>query len=124
MIGEIQWLLDRASESLKAAKLMANNHLYHSAVSEGYYTMFYCAQAPILQKGKNASTHKGVIIHFSDSYIKTNEIDRSFSAMLSNAFAARGKADYEIGLEISAPETETVIADAEQFFQMTLGILQ
>lgn len=66
MTDECRWLLERASESLKAADLMFKNELFHSAVSEGYYVMFYCAQALILSKGKNASTHKGVLGLFGE----------------------------------------------------------
>lgn len=118
MTDECRWLLERASESLKAADLMFKNELFHSAVSEGYYVMFYCAQALILSKGKNASTHKGVLGLFGELYVKTGEIDRSFSAMISNAFSARGKADYEIGMDIPADEAQKVIADAHRFLDL------
>lgn len=80
--------------------------------------MFYCAQSLILSKGKNASTHKGVLGLFGELFVKTGEIDRSYSAMISNAFSARGKADYEIGMDIPADEAQKVIADAHRFLDL------
>ena len=120
MTDECRWLLERANESLKAADLMFRNKLFHSAVSEGYYAMFYSAQALILARGENASTHKGVLALFSKLYVKTGEVDRSFSAMISTAFSARGKADYEIGMDIPSDEAQRVIADAHQFYELAL----
>lgn len=112
---EIKWLLERANESMHAAELMIQGSLLHSAVSEGYYAMFYAAQALIMKKGENTSTHKGVLTRFSALYIKTGELDRSLGVALSQAFAARGKADYEIGLEISLKEAVAVVSQARYF---------
>lgn len=120
MEKEIKWLLERANESMHAAELMLQGSLLHSAVSEGYYAMFYAAQALIMAKGENTSTHKGVLTRFSALYIKTGELDRSLSVALSQAFAARGKADYEIGLEISPAEAEAVVSSARYFLAAAL----
>ena len=124
MTDEIQWLLTRSKDGIKATELMISNDLHHSAVSEGYYAMFYLAQALILDKGRNASTHKGVLTLFSALYVKTGEMDRSFSVMLANAFAARGKADYEIGIDIDKDEAKTVLADARTFYEAARQKLQ
>lgn len=121
---EIKWLLDRAKESLQAAELMLQGALLHSSVSEGYYAMFYAAQALLMVKGENASTHKGVLTRFSAVYIKTGELDRAFGIALSKAFAARGKADYEIGLEISRTEAESVVSAARHFLEAAMDKLK
>mgnify|MGYP006301482481 CR=1 FL=1 len=118
MTKEIQWLLERADESLQAAELTLNNRLFHSSVSKAYYAMFYAAQALVLSKGKNAATHKGVLTQFSALFIKTGEVDRSYGVMLARAFAARGKADYEIGVEITEQEAGQSLADARSFLSM------
>lgn len=118
---EVKWLLNRAEESLQAAELMLEGSLLHSAVSEGYYAMFYAAQALLMVKGENASTHKGVLTRFSAVYIKTGELDRSLGVVLSRAFAARGKADYEIGLEISRTEAESVVSAARLFLEAAMN---
>lgn len=120
MTDEIQWLLTRADESIQATELMISNQLYHSAVSETYYAMFYLAQALILDKHETASTHKGVLTRFSALYVKTDEMNRSFSVMLANAFAARGKADYEIGVDISEAEAKKLLANARSFQEAAL----
>lgn len=121
---EIKWLMERANESLQAAELMLQGSLLHSAVSQGYYAMFYAAQALLMAKGDGASTHKGVLTRFSVLYIKTGELSRSLGVALSQAFAARGKADYEIGLEISRTEAEMIVSSARQFLSAAMEKLE
>jgi len=69
------------------------------------------------------STHKGVLTQFSALYVKTGELDRSFSLMLANAFAARSKADYEIGVEILENEAAKVVMNTKEFLKMARSLL-
>ncbi len=54
-------LLRKAAESLRAAELLATNELFDFAASRAYYTMFYVAEAFLLNKGLTFSSHAAVI---------------------------------------------------------------
>jgi len=124
MMQEIKWLLERADESLRAAELMIGHEMFHSAVSEAYYAMFYAAQALLLKKGVQGSTHKGVITQLAVKYVKTGELDQRYGRMLARAFAARGKADYEIGIAIEKAEAEQIEKDATAFLLKAKKVLE
>jgi predicted nucleotidyltransferase len=57
MTSEQSALLQKASDSLKAAKLLANQEFYDFAVSRAYYTMFYVTSAFLLGEGLTFSKH-------------------------------------------------------------------
>jgi uncharacterized protein (UPF0332 family) len=61
MTPEQQALLDKATRSLNAARLLAQDGSRDFAVSRAYYAMFYVAQAFLIQKNLSFSTHSGVI---------------------------------------------------------------
>jgi len=61
MNPQIQDLLHKADESLQAAKLLSREKYYDFAASRAYYTMFYVAQAFLLNKGLTFSSHAAVI---------------------------------------------------------------
>ena len=50
MSPEQQKLLNKARESLRAAELLIANDLFDFATARAYYTMFYLAEAFLLQK--------------------------------------------------------------------------
>ncbi len=51
MTHEQTALLNKACESLRAAKLLIENGLYDFAASRAYYTMFYIAESFLLGEG-------------------------------------------------------------------------
>jgi uncharacterized protein (UPF0332 family) len=57
-------LLRKAAESLRAAELLATNELFDFAASRAYYTMFYVAEAFLLNEGLTFSSHAAVISAF------------------------------------------------------------
>jgi uncharacterized protein len=64
-------LLQKAQASLKAARLLADQTLYDFAASRAYYTMFYVAEAFLLEEGLAFSKHSAVIAAFGRQFTKT-----------------------------------------------------
>ncbi len=52
-----KYRLERANESLKAAQLMRDNHLYIPAMNRIYYSMFYAVQALLILNNSTFSKH-------------------------------------------------------------------
>lgn len=71
MIPEQAALLRKAQDSLRAARLLADQQLYDFAVSRAYYAMFYVAQAFLLGEGLSFSKHSAVIAAFGQQFAKT-----------------------------------------------------
>ena len=64
-------LLNKAQESLNAAKLLKNNYYFDYAVSRAYYAMFYIAEAYLEGENQQFSSHAAVISSFGKNFAKT-----------------------------------------------------
>nr|WP_228055301.1 HEPN domain-containing protein [Gloeocapsopsis crepidinum] len=64
MTPEQQGLLEKASHSLQAAKLLNAQQLAEFAVSRAYYATFYIAEALLEGEGLTYSKHSAVIAAF------------------------------------------------------------
>lgn len=69
---DISELIEKARQSLNAAKdLLKGGYLDFSA-SLSYYAMFYAAEAVLLKKNLSFSKHKAVVSAFGKEFIKTD----------------------------------------------------
>jgi uncharacterized protein (UPF0332 family) len=76
---EQQALLEKAEQSLGAARLLATKGYSDFAVSRAYYAMFYTAQAILLSKKLSFSKHSAVIAAFGRHFAKPGHLPaRSF----------------------------------------------
>lgn len=118
MMPEQQALLDKANRSLDAAKLLAQAGSHDFAVSRADYTMFYVAQALLMQKSLSFSTHSGVINAFGLNFIKTQEIPIEYHRAMITAERVRLKGDYDIDDVISMEGAQEQIAWGERFIEI------
>ncbi|MFN8256247.1 MAG: HEPN domain-containing protein [Bacteroidales bacterium] len=75
MTENIKLLLEKSEEFLRDAMVLLENKGYSSSVSRSYYAMFHSAQAMLLSENVVAHTHKGVMLNFSQAFIKTGRFD-------------------------------------------------
>lgn len=78
--------------------------------------MFYSAQAALLSKGLEYSSHAAVVAHFGQHFIKPDLLPRKLGKALAKAFRARMASDYEVSMP-SAAEAESILSDAQEFVQ-------
>lgn len=107
-------LLNKAKESIKAAKILLNNDLADFATTRAYYAMFYIAQAFLLKEGLSYSSHAGVISAFGKEFAKTKRIPVNFHRYLIEAQQKRTEADYNLKPNITKKEADEIINKAEQ----------
>jgi uncharacterized protein (UPF0332 family) len=89
MNEEIEALLKKADESIKAAKLLSDNGLFGFAVSRAHYAMFYIVSAVLLTKGLSFSKHTALVAAFGQHFVKTNIFEHKFHRYLVEAFEQR-----------------------------------
>lgn len=115
MMPEQEALLRKARSSLDAARLLASQQFYDFAVSRAYYTMFYAAEALLLNKALAFSKHSAVIAAFGQHFAKTGEAPQELHRYLIQGMDSRNVGDYDIGIGLSADEAAEQIAHAEAF---------
>jgi uncharacterized protein (UPF0332 family) len=66
MSPDIKGFIDKADRYLRSARILHREGDLDSAASRLYYSMFYCAEAMLLSKGLEFSSHRGVIATFGE----------------------------------------------------------
>jgi hypothetical protein len=97
--------LERANESLRAAQLMLDNHMYIPAMNRIYYSMFYAVQALLILDDSAFSKHGQVKGFFNKNYIKNGVFPKEFGKMFNTVFEYRQKFDY---VDLLIPEKQLI----------------
>ena len=117
MNAQIQAILDKAQESLAAARVLAEQGFPDFAASRAYYTMFYTAEALLLLKGLSYSSHSAVIAAFGKEFSKTSELDPKYHKYMIAAQDFRSQGDYAYGEGVSIGHANSAIEWADEFLE-------
>jgi uncharacterized protein (UPF0332 family) len=123
MKEQSQALLEKGDENLKAANDLIREHHYEIAASRAYYTMFYAAEALLLEEGLEFSSHGAVHGALGERFTKTGRIDVQFHRYLLDAYRARQSADYDAPADVSEEDAKTLVKRAEEFLRMARQFL-
>ncbi len=123
MTPEQAALLQKASDSLDAARLLVAQGFNDFAISRAYYTMFYVAEALLLGEGLTFSKHSGVISAFGQHFAKPGRVPTEFHRYLIDGADSRNVGDYDTGPGLSKSEAEEQIAHAERFIELAKAML-
>ena len=101
----ISYRLERASESLRAARIMFENGMLTFSMNRVYYAMFYSVQALLVSRKVSFSKHGQVKAYFNREMIKTGIFPKEMGRLYNKAFEYRQKFDY---IDFSSPDREIV----------------
>ena len=94
-IGLVHYRMERTSETMEEARILADNGHYNAAVNRLYYACFYATQALLLKHHLTATTHAGVKsmlgLHIVSKEINSFEHGKTFNTL----FEKRHSSDYE-----------------------------
>lgn len=126
MNQQIIALIKKAKESLIASQLLADNQLYNFAGARAYYTMFYIAEAFLLDKGLRFSSHAAVIASFGKEIAKTGIVPLEFHRYLIDAQDKRTQGDYSIDDDnnLTQKDVENMIEQSQKFIELAELLLQ
>jgi uncharacterized protein (UPF0332 family) len=120
---EIAANLERAEQSIRAAKDLTINGYHDFAASRAYYAAFYGATAILLNEGLDFSKHSGVIASIHQQFVKTGKLSKEQGKDLSWLFEIRNVGDYGGMAHVSQPQAERAIQAAEDFLQAIQSLL-
>jgi uncharacterized protein (UPF0332 family) len=116
-MSEEELLLQRAKESLAAAKLMMKEGMPNIAASRAYYAMFYIAEMLLLRVGLVYSSHSAVIAAYGKEFARTKELDPKFHRYLIASQNTRWIGDYGIEDSVSTSDAMQTVEWAEEFIR-------
>lgn len=101
--------MNRAEETLEAAKRELLAEDYRTANNRAYYAVFHAIRALLALDGADYKKHSGVLAHFNQYYIKTGIFPVDFSEIVGNAFEIRNDSDYDDFYICSKEQTVTLV---------------
>ncbi|MHC1724534.1 MAG: HEPN domain-containing protein [Syntrophobacteraceae bacterium] len=112
MTEAVHELLEKSTQSIRAAGLLLKEGYFSFAASRAYYAMFYAVEALLMSRGTSFSKHAGVIASFGKQFVKTGAFDSRFHRYLLNAFKLRNVGDYGGVQAVSEENARQVIDEA------------
>ncbi len=106
---------EKARRALATAPINLNHGDVEAAISRAYYAAFYAAMAALLSVGEAPKTHSGTLQRFRLHFIKTGRLPLSLGDVLTYAFNARQRADYEAFAIFDEAAVADLITDVEAF---------
>jgi uncharacterized protein (UPF0332 family) len=119
MTGDVQPLLSRAQEELRAAQALVDAGFPSQALSRAYLAAFHSAAAALLTVGEQPHTRSGVISAFGRRIVGEGGLDHEIGRGLRRLFDDRDYVDYRLG-EAPAEESRLAIRDARRLLDATI----
>jgi len=120
---EEEFLLDKAREGIRAAKILLRENFPDIAASRGYYAMFYIAEALLLSRNLAFSSHSAVIAAYGKEFARPKALDPKFHHYLRTSQEARLIGDYGIEKKVSPEEASQILDWAEEFLKAAIVYL-
>ncbi len=121
---EIAANLERAEQSIQAARQLAAGGYHDFGASRAYYAAFYAATAVLLSEEVELSKHSAVIASIHQRFVKTGKLSKEQGKSLNWLFELRNVGDYGGTAHVSRSQVEQAIQAAEEFLSAIKSLLQ
>ncbi|MCF6297852.1 MAG: HEPN domain-containing protein [Flavobacteriaceae bacterium] len=91
----VKYRLESSQKTFDAAKVLAENEFWNSAVNRLYYSLYYAVNALLVMNKIQTKSHSATKSQFSLHFVKTGKFDKKYGKLLSELFDWRQKGDYE-----------------------------
>ena len=110
--------MERAKEMLIASEENLKIEQYRTSLNRSYYAIFHAMRAVNILEGYDSSKHSGVIAYFTQTFLKTELLDRELSKIIKEASYLREKSDYDDFYIASKDEALKQLENAKIFLKM------
>lgn len=107
--------VENARKNLGASQLLAENGYYDVSITRAYYSMFYTAEALLLERGLTFAQHEPVFDHFYKLYAEVIPGFQPYHQYLVEGYRARIVADYRPLIQATASDAYQQIERASAF---------
>lgn len=119
----IEYRIQTAKETLNAAKLLADNSHWNSAINRLYYTCFYAISALLYKYDINSNSHAGLKHQFTLHFIKTGLIEKDLGRVFVQLFDWRQKGDYGDFYNFDKEKTVPLINPVETLLEKVESLI-
>ena len=111
--------IETAHKTIDAAKLLAENGFWNSAVNRLYYALFYAVNAMLVVNEIYPQSHSGMRSLFALHFIKTEKMDIKYGKLLAQLYDWRQKGDYDNMFDY---DSESVMTLFDPVMEMVIQI--
>ena len=86
--------MQRATETLEDARILARAERWNACVNRLYYACFYAISALLVADGLSSSKHAGIRSLFNSQYVKPGKIPKDIARIYNDLFERRQEGDY------------------------------
>lgn len=115
---EVRELLNKAKQSLKAARLLFDDDFADFSASRAYYAMFYSVEALLLHQNLSYSKHSAILSIFGKDFIRTGIFPEKYHQNLLEAFNLRNAGDYGAINSVSKEKAQELLQNAEEMISL------
>jgi uncharacterized protein (UPF0332 family) len=116
--------MTKTKENLTSAAIDLANQQASTAVNRAYYCIFHSIRAILALDEFDSKKHSGVIAYFCEKYIKTKIFDKTYSAIIGDAFDIRNNSDYVDFFETTMDDAREQVENAKLFLSAVEAYLQ
>jgi len=91
----VRYRLESAHKTYDAAKVLADNGFWNSAVNRLYYALFYAVNGLLVFSEVKTKSHSATKTQFSLLFIKSGKFDKKYGRLLAELYDWRQKGDYD-----------------------------
>ncbi len=111
----VKYRLDRATEALEEAVLLADNSKWNTCVNRLYYTCFYAVSALLAKNNMSSSKHTGVRSLFNLHFVKTEKVPKKLAQLYNDLFEKRQEGDYIDFVKFNGDQVKPLISETRKF---------
>ena len=117
-IEYVKYRLESAKKTFEAAKVLAENKFWNSAVNRLYYAVFYAVNALLIMNEIQTKSHSATKSQFSMNFVKTGKFDKKYGKLLSELFDWRQKGDYENIFDYDADSVQPLFKPVHEMIEL------
>ena len=117
-IEYVKYRIESAKKTFEAAKVLAENKFWNSAVNRLYYAVFYAVNALLIMNEIQTKSHSATKSQFSMNFVKTGKFDKKYGKLLSELFDWRQKGDYENICDYDADSVQPLFKPVHEMIEL------
>ncbi len=114
----VRYRIDSARKTFEAAKVLADNEFWNSAVNRLYYAVFYAVNALLVMNKIQTKSHSATKSQFSLNFVKTGKFDKKYGRLLAELYDWRQKGDYDNIFDYDNDSVQPLFKPVEEFINL------
>lgn len=111
----VRYRIESSRKTFEAAKVLAENGFWNSAVNRLYYALFYAVNALLVLHKIQTKSHSATKSQFSLHFVKTGKFDKKYGRLLAELYDWRQKGDYDNIFDYDNESVQPLFKPVEEF---------